>query len=601
MGTLNLRNAQRDALFHMLNFNERVTAKDSDPSSVAVSEPIWKVLIFDHSAQEIISPLVKVSDLREQGVTVHMPLNAERHPIPDVPALYFFEPTIENIHRLGDDLAKKLYDTYHINFTNAISRPLLEELAGVALSSNATSQIGQVFDQYLNYVSLEQNLFTLNLPSTYQVLNDPTSPDATIELLVNKIVTGLFSVLVTLGVVPIIKASRGNAAEMVANKLYVKLRDDLLNARNSVFADAPNSTTRPVLILLDRNMDLASMLAHTWTYSTLVHDILDMKLNRIVLTENNAKKTVDIDSNDYFWAKNAGSPFPEVAEDVDTEINRYKSDVEEITRSAGVSSLEEVVDTDMTSNAKQLQAALTALPELTERKRFIDQHMTIATTLLKSIQERQLDVFFSMEEAITKQTKATLLEAIKDPKKLPEDKLRLFLIYYLSIEEIPREDMIEYERALANAGCELNALTYVKQVRSFTKMTTTSSVVNPQASVTDGFLGRFGSIGSKITGIIDVGVTGGFHDVIAGVKNLLPSRKELPATRAVESVMDGASFVDDEYLTFDPRQARNTGTSAQKSGTRSRVTFTEAIVFVIGGGNYLEFQNSQDYASVGVK
>ena len=31
---------------------------------------------------------------------------------------------------------------------------------------------------------------------------------------------------------------------------------------------------RPLLILLDRNMDLATPLHHTWTYQALAHDVL---------------------------------------------------------------------------------------------------------------------------------------------------------------------------------------------------------------------------------------------------------------------------------------------------------------------------------------
>jgi hypothetical protein len=39
-----------------------------------------------------------------------------------------------------------------------------------------------------------------------------------------------------------------------------------------------------VLILIDRTMDITSMLTHTWTYSSLVHDVLNMELNRVVVT-----------------------------------------------------------------------------------------------------------------------------------------------------------------------------------------------------------------------------------------------------------------------------------------------------------------------------
>jgi hypothetical protein len=34
------------------------------------------------------------------------------------------------------------------------------------------------------------------------------------------------------------------------------------------------------------------------------------------------KKSYDFDSRDYFWAKNAANPFPQVAEDIDAELNR---------------------------------------------------------------------------------------------------------------------------------------------------------------------------------------------------------------------------------------------------------------------------------------
>lgn len=36
-----------------------------------------------------------------------------------------------------------------------------------------------------------------------------------------------------------------------------------------------------VLVILDRNVDLVPMLSHSWTYQALVHDVLDMKLNRV--------------------------------------------------------------------------------------------------------------------------------------------------------------------------------------------------------------------------------------------------------------------------------------------------------------------------------
>jgi hypothetical protein len=171
-----------------------------------------------------------------------------------------------------------------------------------------------------------------------------------------------------------------------------------------------------------------------------------------------------LSADDEFWKKNAGVPFPQVAEDIDAELTRYKEDANEITKKTGASSIEDLQN-DTSASAQHLKAAITLLPELRARKAVLDMHMNILAGLLTGIKNRQLDNFFQMEENIMKQTKAQILEVVNDESKTdPIDKLRLFIIWFLSTEQdVSRTDMEKFEESLKAAGAETSSLAYVKQ------------------------------------------------------------------------------------------------------------------------------------------
>ncbi|KAI9755277.1 MAG: Splicing factor [Chaenotheca gracillima] len=614
-------------------------------------EPIWKVLIFDNYGRDVVSSVLRVNDLRSWGVTIHLNINSPRHPIPDVPAVYLVEPNATNIQLITSDLSRGLYSPAHINFLSSISRPLLEDFASQISATNTSDSIAQVFDQYLNFIVGEPDLFSLGMgKETYYNLNSANTKDEDLDALVDRVVSGLFSVIVTMGAIPIIRCPKGGPAEMVSAKLDRKLRDHILNSKDNLFS-SPNSrpssaagaaSSRPVLIILDRNIDLISMLSHSWTYQSLVHDVLKMKLNRITvempLDESNpskgmTKRAYDLNSNDFFWTRNAGTPFPQVAEDIDAELTKYKEDANDITKKTGASSIEDLQN-DTSSSAQHLKAAITLLPELRERKATLDMHMNIATALLKGIKDRQLDNFFQIEENITKQTKAQILELLNDEGKgkEPLDKVRLFIIWFLSTEQdVSRAEMDRFEEALKKAGADTTPLAYVKRVREVTRMTMiTSTPSQPTQQTTGGELFRgFSSISNRFTERLKDGALGAnFENLISGVKNFLPANKDLTVTKITESIMDPASASSsaiaktENYLYFDPRSANARGTmppasQARAGGVQSampgglgslgpgtgasfgqrRQGFSEAVVFTVGGGSMEEYGNLQDWAT----
>lgn len=147
------------------------------------------------------------------------------------------------------------------------------------------------------------------------------------------------------------------------------------------------------------------------------------------------------------------------------------------------------------------------------------------------------------------------------------------------------------------------------------RMTSVAASAAPQSGYQSELFRGFSSIGNKVSsrcsclvGSIDAnviscqltdrlkegGLGGGFENLLSGVKNLLPSRKELIVSRIVSNIVSPTNEVSevDDYLQFDPKLSKNAKIP------RHKVAYQEAIVFVIGGGNYIEYQNLQEIASV---
>ena len=183
-------------------------------------EPIWKVLVFDDMGRDVISSVLRVNDLRAWGITIHLQINTMRHPIPDVPVIYLVEPTATNLQIITSDLARNLYSPAYVNFLSSIPRPLLvsrngflvslsfvwsttdnqkEDFAAQTAASGTAEHLAQIYDQYLNFIVSEPDLFSLGMAETYRTINSAETKDEELDATIDQIVSGLFSVVVTMG------------------------------------------------------------------------------------------------------------------------------------------------------------------------------------------------------------------------------------------------------------------------------------------------------------------------------------------------------------------------------------------------------------------
>lgn len=110
------------------------------------------------------------------------------------------EPTASNIQSITHDLSHGLYSPAYINFLSSVPRPLLEDFATQIATSGASEHVAQVFDQYLDFIVAQPDLFSLGLGNdAYYKINSPKTSDEDLDAIVDRVVSGLFSVSVTMG------------------------------------------------------------------------------------------------------------------------------------------------------------------------------------------------------------------------------------------------------------------------------------------------------------------------------------------------------------------------------------------------------------------
>lgn len=235
--------------------------------------------------------------------------------------------------------------------------------------------------------------------------------------------------------------------------------------------------------------------------------------------------------------------------------------------------------------------------------------------------ERKLDFYFDLEQELTKQSKAQIMDIIKgsDKGSEPMDKLRLFLQWYLTTEQdVTRGELDGFMQALEAAGADTSSVKHVKSVRQFTRMNMMISAPTQPAQTTSQLFSGFSSLQSHVTDRFKAaGLGQNLEGVLSGIKNYLPKNTDLTLTKITESLMDpqnassSAISKTEGYLSFDPRSANARGTVPPASQTRSqqggaprgidatfgqrRQGFSEAIVFTVGGGSMDEYGNLQEW------
>lgn len=90
-----------------------------------------------------------------------------------------------------------------------LDRSLMEEFGKLIVQNNCLDMVASLHDQYLDFVCLERNLFSLsNKADSYALMNGSGVTDNVMEKYLEEIAYGLLSVVGTTGSVPVVRCPR---------------------------------------------------------------------------------------------------------------------------------------------------------------------------------------------------------------------------------------------------------------------------------------------------------------------------------------------------------------------------------------------------------
>jgi hypothetical protein len=639
-----LKSSQLAAIHRMLAFNSDTSsalAESHQPDGILKSSAFrqfpagsahnqWKIVVYDAHCRSIISPVMNVSDLRSRGVTLHLLISSDREPIPDVPVIYFIQPTKENVAILARDCAKRLYRCAHINFVSKLPRELMEEFAKLVVSENALDVVASLHDQYLDFCCLEQRLFSLNYANSYTQYNGPHS-DADVEKFMTQTAQGLFSVVATLSVVPIIRCPRGGAPEMVARKLNqmivehptlmlsLSARKKHSSSTNPLSAasgggSAISSSVRPLLVILDRNDDLVTPIQQTSTYQALIDDVLQHKANRVEFTvqEKNEDgslkpkvipKKYDLDADtDPFYSKHKFNTFPEAIESNSVELQQVteqEAEVRSKTMGTAVGSSSTTTVKVADDSATDLATAVDSLPVLLEKKKQLEIHTSILQAVMNEVAARDIPSLYELQSSLAtgsykndlKKAYADVMKMVKDPTKGNiGDKVRLICVYALattcpssSVDDMVHalkeacdtlppssnnKPMAEQELALGT-----RAIGYIKHLRSMKMIPMMGESAFSQVSAAapkSGGAGGSTDLLSSFVARAQTQATGLLAKATQQVGSMLGKIHKHHLTRVVENLCDPRpNTEDDTYLYLDPKVGKGGEVDVKSFSARS--------------------------------
>ncbi|CAM0945672.1 unnamed protein product [Alopecurus aequalis] len=401
------RQITRDRLlFEML----RSTRKDSKSA--------WKVLIMDKFTVKIMSYSCKMADITEEGVSLVEDLYKRRQPLPSMDAIYFIQPTKENIVMFLSDMSGRspLYKKAYVFFSSPIQKDLVSQ---IKKDSSVLTRMGALSEMNLEYFPIDsQGFITDHERALEELFCENAEGFNKYNACLNTMATRISTVFASMREFPrvhyrvaktIDASTMTTLRDLVPTKIAAGVWNYLAKYKTSI-PEFPQTETCELLIV-DRSVDQIAPIIHEWTYDAMCHDLLFMDGNKYVHevpSKNGSaleKREVLLEDHDPVWLELRHAHIADASERLHDKMTHFVSK----NKAAQLHQAR----TGAELSTRDLQKMVQALPQYSDQIDKLSLHVEIAGKLNSIIREQCLRDVGQLEQ--------DLVFAI-NPEKFESDK-----------------------------------------------------------------------------------------------------------------------------------------------------------------------------------
>ncbi|GAB2230872.1 hypothetical protein Droror1_Dr00015167 [Drosera rotundifolia] len=396
----------------------------------------WKVLIMDKVTLKVMSSSCKMADITDEGISLVEDLFRRRQPMPSMDAIYFIQPSKENMVMFLSDMSGRepLYRKAFVFFSTPVPKELVNHIKS---DTSVLPRIGALREMNLEYFPIDSQAFVTDHEMALEELyGDNAENSRKFDACLNTMATRIATVFASMKELPSVRyQGRGADATVSSPRELVpsKLASSVWNCLTKYKATIPKFPQKETcdLLILDRSVDQIAPIIHEWTYDAMCHDLLDMEGNKCVLEVPSKtggppeQKEVLLEDTDPVWVEIRHLHIAEASERLHDKMTNFASKNKAAQLSQASRDGAEI-------STRDLQKMVQALPQYQEQVEKLSLHVEIAGKISRIIREMGLRDLGQLEQDLVFGDAGTkeLINFLRSKQGSPsENKLRLLMIY----------------------------------------------------------------------------------------------------------------------------------------------------------------------------